>query len=224
MSVTIRAPHVPTRRVLRRLGVPDDVRPPTAWLDLAEEAAEWYATFGRPWRTSEKLAVVRIERDRVHLDSAATLESAVLARGFATADVFAILLIAVSAGAEVDAEVRRLYAVQRPDAAQFLGAYAAGITELLREEELMGHRQLLPPYAPGYRGWQLRDQAVLYDALRDRGPLLFGASSCLTPLCSSIAIAGKARRACRSEHAGFWATHGGHSCKGGCLPCNCSKN
>ena len=98
MSLITHAPLVSTRRILQKLGVPDDVRPSTAWLDLVAGAADWYAAHGRPWRTVEELAVMRIEPDRVHLDPTATLNSAVLARGFATADVSAVQLVAVSAG------------------------------------------------------------------------------------------------------------------------------
>ncbi len=220
MSLITHAPLVSTRRILQKLGVPDDVRPSTAWLDLVAGAADWYAAHGRPWRTVEELAVMRIEPDRVHLDPTATLNSAVLARGFATADVSAVQLVAVSAGIEVDIEIDRLQATRRPDAAGFLAAYGVSVSELLREEELAAHHQLLPPYAPGYLGWQLHDQAILFGLLHDRGPLLLDPSSCLTPLRSSIAVAGVARFGYRIEPAKFWAAHGGHSCNGDCLRCN----
>jgi len=222
MSLTGRAVAVSAERILRKLGVPDHVPPQEAWLDHIGQASEWYAVHGRPWCATEELGVARIEHGRVHLDRAAELESAVLAKGFAAAGVSSAVLVAASAGTELDAEVERLHAMGLPDAAWFLAAYGACVAELLREVVLAGRPRLLPFYAPGYGGWKLDDQAVLYGLLHDRGPLRLGPSRCLTPLRSFLAITG--RMAHDVERARFWAVHGGHTCTGDCLRCDCSKN
>ena len=110
--------------------------------------------------------VERVAPAEVRLADGATLRSAALADGLRAARGHAVLVLAVSAGREVAAETRRLWASDRPDEAFFLDRFAAAVTEALvlsaaggvcRDASRAGET-LLPPLSPGCGRFEIGDQ------------------------------------------------------------------
>ena len=121
-------------------------------------------------------------------------------RGF---KAHALVVVAISAGPEVDREIDRLWNDGRPDGAMFLNAYAVAVTEHLRSREAddLGEaaaaqgRVVLAHYSPGYEGWELTDQARLYELIVAAdselpGPLDLLSSGALIPMKSTLAACG----------------------------------
>jgi hypothetical protein len=113
----------------------------------------------------------------------------------------AVLLLAVSAGSEVEAEITKSWKDERPDESYALNAYAAAATEQLlsaagktlctRAEETGD--TLLQHYSPGYTGWDIGDQALVMSLLKSaHGDLALNLleSGLLTPQKSMLAVLG----------------------------------
>ena len=124
------------------------------------------------------------------------------------AHAHALVVVAISAGPEVDAEIDRLWKDGRPDEAMFLNAYAIAATENLRQLETsrlagLAERQgfaVLPHYSPGYEGWELADQRTLYEII-----VAPDASPCELPGCLDLLPSG-ALRPTKSTLAAFGIT------------------
>lgn len=79
-----------------------------------------------------------------------------------------------------------------------LNAYAVSVAEYLRERQGRRLRRqvskkdmtVLPHYSPGYEGWELHDQATLFDAIEEHGPLRLLPSGRLQPGRSALAVFG----------------------------------
>jgi hypothetical protein len=171
----------------------------------AEEARRWYAAHGRPFVAARLLA-----REATHGFSCPSLR-----RRLEEGEAHALLALAASAGAEVDAEVDRRWAEGRPDEAFFLDRFAAAVAEhLVRTASVQGCRAaeaegetLLTHLSPGCGGWDLADQPRLMRALfgdGPTGPLRLLDSGALAPRASVLAALGIARRpvqAAAPDHA-----------------------
>ena len=219
--------RIDEKLIWQKLGVAGPI--PSTWRRLLGEAERWFLDLGQPWSTSTWVAVeTGGPASRVGLPNGQSLRSAVLARGFAALGVERALLVATTAGARVDAEIEQLFARNRPDAAFFLAAYAETVTETLRRRELAacaGH--VLPHYAPGYAGWDIRDLAVLVPLLpAGCAPITFVTDSVLRPLRSTVVLAGQpagGEAAAGGAHPHrYWNRFGGQTCTEVCPPCSCS--
>ncbi len=134
------------------------------------------------------------------------MTSSLFAAGLREVTAHAVVVVAISAGPEVDREIDRLWNEGRPDGAMFLNAYAISVTEHLRSREAddLGEaaaaqgRVVLPHYSPGYEGWELTDQARLYELMVAAdselpGPLDLLSSGALIPMKSTLAAFGIAK-------------------------------
>jgi hypothetical protein len=114
----------------------------------------------------------------------------------------ALVLIAVSAGPEPEAEAAARWAGEEPDRYYFLECFAAAAVEALLAEarDRLGVQR---HYCPGFRGWPVTDNQVLLEALEAAGalpgPLAVLSSGMLKPKKSQLALcalpAGKKREA-----------------------------
>ena len=194
----------------RHIGLPPCADMDQALTALANKSRQWYRKHGQPWSHACSRNILNIDRDAVILENGYTLRSSVLAQGFKEAGAHAVAIVAVSAGARVDEEIDRLWKEERPDEAMFLAAYAAAVAEDLRARAAahLGDRlsreglATLPHYSPGYDGWDLSDQAVLFTALDDSSPLELLPSGGLRPKRSALAAYGITRR--QDQYDGFW--------------------
>jgi hypothetical protein len=159
----------------RLLGYPDRRLPAGRVRELAARSRSWYAREGRPWALLRPLAVTEIRKSRVHLEDGTELASARLARRLGGAA--SVVVAAVSAGPEVDAESARLWQEERPDAAYCLDRFGAAVTEYLaaltarhlRTASAESGVAALPGYSPGHDGWPLTQQVVLARCLLHGG-------------------------------------------------------
>ena len=159
------------------------------------------------WREIE---LARIARSEIELAGGVILESRILARRLEPAH--AVVVAAVSAGAEVDRRSEDLWASDRPDDAYFLDRLAAAVTESLaatvaaelRDALAQRGLGLVPSYSPGYDSWSLGQQARVAGCLADPAPpawLEVLPSGMLRPKSSLLAVFGITRDLPASEAA-----------------------
>jgi len=201
------ADQVPTALFRRHMGLPACAELDERLETLVEQAKTWYIKHGEPWTKAQQVSIERIERDVIHLEDQQQLTSALLASGLASAEAHALIVVAVSAGKAVDAQIDALWKTGHVDEAMFLNAYAIATVEhmrwqagdLLRKSLGESKTTVLPHYSPGYDGWDLADQARLYRLFCDQGeadslPLQLLRSGGLIPSKSTLAAFGITRR------------------------------
>ena len=202
------AAAVPEPEYLRLLGLPRGRVLEGELLERASQARAWYAQHGRPFVATRRAEVVTLEPPVVRLEAGAIFESAPLARRLSEGEAHALLALAASAGPEVAAETKRLWAADRPDEAFFLDRLAAAVTERLvlwasaticRLSE-PARETLLPHLSPGCGHWDLADQHRLMALLTGEangttlGPVELLPSGALQPQHSVLAALGVTRR------------------------------
>src|SRR5690349_18548125 len=136
--------------------------------ELAEWARAWYAKNGRPWVYAREVESVDISKGSIRLGDA-TFNTPRLHKTLADADAHGAILVAVSAGAEVEAEAQKLWLEEKPDEYFFLEIYGSAVVEHLTT--MMGARlcawaegqqlAVLPHYSPGYPEWDIAEQGAL---------------------------------------------------------------
>jgi hypothetical protein len=155
----------------RLLGYPRDHELTGRALELADWARDWYAAEGRPWWHARQAAFA-LEDGRVKIESA-SFDSPRLYAQLQEAGAESVLLVAVSAGGECEAESRRLWEEGKPDEYFFLEIYGSAVVEALVAaasfrlcEWADGRRaSVLPHYSPGYPDWDIADQGTLHDLM-----------------------------------------------------------
>jgi hypothetical protein len=211
---------VTEREMLRLLGLPRGRALEGDLLDRARGAREWYTHHGDPFVASRRVAIPAAGSregslvDRVLVEDGTELRSAVLAQRLEAGTAHALVALAASAGRAVAAEVKRLWAAERPDEAYFLDRFAVGVTErlvfwasgeLCRGSERSGET-LLAHLSPGCGHWDLRDQHRVMAILTGEknppgaeetarlGPIGLLSSGALDPQHSVLAVLGVTRR------------------------------
>ena len=177
--------------------------------ELASWARDWYAANGRPWvyaRASHDLA---IEGDSIRVDGV-TFTSARLRGTLDRAGAHGVMLVAVSAGPEIEHQAHRAWLQEKPDEYFFLEMFGSAVVEHLTT--MTGARlcawadgeslAVLPHYSPGYPGWDIAEQQALHsligaDALP--GALDVFDSGMLRPKKSLLAVFGITRHIDRVE-------------------------
>lgn len=196
--------------VLHHVGMPAGVTLEDSLVGHLEDMRIWFAKHAQPWTAASLCNVEEICAQEVLLEGGVELRSDVLAAGLREGEVSQVVIALVSAGAEVDQEIDRLWKADRPDEAMFLNACAIAYVEEVRDA---GRKRLaslyesvglhvLPHYCPGYEGWRLEDQGALYSLIEDPGPVQVGERSVLSPAKSTLALFALARRA-PAEERGF---------------------
>ena len=175
----------------------------------AEGARGWYAASGRPRILARRADVVAIESERVRLDGGRVLAGRALVERLGRGRAHAALVVAITAGPEVDAETERLWMDDRPDESFFLDRLATGVVErlvlrattwLCREASLLGETAL-PHLSPGCGAWDFGEQRPLWEWLaggaseRELAPFEMMESGMLKPKLSLLAVIGLTRDA-----------------------------
>lgn len=205
------AAAVTERELLRLLGLPRGRALEGELRERADGARAWFAVHGRPFAAARKVEVRDLTATGVLLSDGSELSSRRLAEGLHATRGHAVLVLAVSAGREVAAEVSRAWAEDRPDEAYFLDRFATGVTEALvlqasgaecRTASEAGET-LLPPHSPGCGDFEIGDQHRLMALLGGApngervalGPLELLPSGALDPPHSLLAVLGVTREA-----------------------------
>ena len=182
-------------------------------LELADWARDWYRAHGRPWTFTHPVPAVDTEGAAVRIGGT-SFTSTTLSRTLRDAGADAAVLVAVSAGAELEAEAQRRWLEGKPDEYFFLEIYGSAVVEHLVTTtgarlcaEAEGHGQaVLPHYSPGYPDWDVSEQPDLLRLIQRAGanghplPLEAFESGMLRPKKSLLAIFGVTRHVDRVRH------------------------
>lgn len=191
----------------RLLGYPREYEFEDRSAELAEGAHAWYAEHGRPWvyaRQSDSLEIIdgRVSIDGIWFDSER------LSTTLKQAEADSVVLVAVSAGPELERQAQQLWLEEKPDEYFFLEVYGSAVVEHLvtmKGAELCAWadscgQAILPHYSPGYPEWDIAQQADLLrlicegDCERLPGGLEVLDSGMLRPKKSLLAVFGVTRQ------------------------------
>jgi hypothetical protein len=174
--------------------------------ELATNTREFYARNGRPWVYVREVELFRGDR-ALRLDGV-EFDSQRLSDYLGQAGASRAVLVAVSAGRKCEEQARRLWEESKPDEYFFLEVYGSAVVEhlvagvsgricaLAEGEGLMA----VPHYSPGYSGWDIADQAKLFElitggmAMPLPEPVEVLPSGMLSPKKSLIAVVGLTAR------------------------------
>lgn len=173
--------------------------------ELSAQAAAWYAEHGRPWIYAREAASLSVEPGGVVIDGV-RFAGARLRQSLLDAGAHGVVLVAVGAGPELEAEAARRWRDERPDEYFFLEVYGSAVVEHLVTQagaRLCGWAEaqgvaVLPHDSPGYPEWDIAEQAALHALLTPAaralpGPLEVLDSGALRPKKSLIAVFGLTR-------------------------------
>jgi hypothetical protein len=157
----------------RLLGYPRDAVLSGRARELAEGARGWFAEYGRPWVYARQVESVGLTNGSILLDGV-TFSSPRLQKTLAEAGADGAVLVAVSAGPEVELEAHRLWREEKPDEYFFLEMLGSAVVEHLTT--MTGARlcawaesrglAVLPHYSPGYPEWEIAQQPRLLELIR----------------------------------------------------------
>lgn len=166
------AVNVQTAEYARLLGYPRGWVFEGRALELSEWARQWYASHGRPWILARGASTLEVRSNAVQIDEV-SFSSTRLKKLLQAAGAHGVVLVAVGAGPELEAEAQRLWRDGRPDEYFFLEVYGSAVVEHLvtvagarlcawADGERMA---MLPHDSPGYPEWPIDEQSRLLDLL-----------------------------------------------------------
>jgi len=172
--------------------------------ELADAARDRYSRHGRPWVYAREAGDLQIADDAIVMDGVA-FTSARVRNTFHSAGAHNAILVAASAGPELEEEAQARWRDGKPDEYFFLEVYGSAVVEHL--VTMIGARlcawadrqsaAVLPHYSPGYPDWNIDQQALLLELIRrrydGRFPLQVFESGMLQPKKSLLAVFGLTR-------------------------------
>jgi hypothetical protein len=195
----------------RLLGYPRDYRLEDRAAELADAARAWYVEHGRPWVFARQSNSLNLAGGKVVIDGI-DFQCPRLFATLSQAEADSVVMVAVSAGAELEQHANELWLEEKPDEYFFLEVYGSAVVEHLvtmKAAELCtwaesSGRAVLPHYSPGYPEWDIRQQGPLLRLIcehdRDRMPGELAAldSGMLRPKKSLLAVFGVTRHGDRA--------------------------
>jgi hypothetical protein len=140
---------------------------------LAEMARTWYAANGRPWVYARQADGLKFDNGTIEIDGAA-FNSKRVHHTLREAEADGVVLVAVSAGPEVEAEAQQRWRDEKPDEYFFLEIFGSAVVEHLVTQ--IGARlcawadgrgmAVLPHYSPGYPEWDIAEQPRLLELIQ----------------------------------------------------------
>lgn len=192
--------HVDEAEYTRLLGFPRGHVLEGRSSELVAWTRTWYAAHGRPWIYARQSQTLAIQGSTVLVDGV-PFRSDRLQQRLQQADADTVVLVAVSAGPEIERQAHQAWLQERPDEYFFLEMFGSAVVEHLTTmtgARLCGWaddegRAVLPHYSPGYPDWDIADQPRLFSLLgRDAlpGTLDVLESGMLKPKKSLLAVFG----------------------------------
>jgi hypothetical protein len=142
-------------------------------LELANWARDWYSKNGRPWFYARQAESFEINGDSIRIDEVQFTSKRMQAI-LQQAEAHSVILVAVGAGPEAEAESRRRWEDDKPDEYFFLEIFSSAVVEQLVAStgaRLCGWAEqnemaVLPHYSPGYPEWDIAEQPRLLDLIK----------------------------------------------------------
>ena len=187
----------------RLLGYPPGFEVTERAAKLEAAARAWYAKNGRPWVYAREAKSLEIAGN-VCIDGVA-FSSTRMRKTLQEAEAHGAILVAVSAGPELEQEAQRLWRDEKPDEYFFLEVLGSAIVEHLTtttgaqlcawaEDQGMA---VLPHDSPGYPGWDIAEQPRLFELMAQRLPYQYQVevleSGALRPKKSLLGVFGLTR-------------------------------
>ena len=122
--------QVDDREYIRLLGYPRGHELEDRALELAQWTRTWYAAHGRPWVYARQSEQLTIGSRSIDVDGV-SFTSDRLRRMLVQADAHGVVLVAVSAGPEIEREAHRSWLEERPDEYFFLEMFGSAVVEHL---------------------------------------------------------------------------------------------
>jgi hypothetical protein len=169
--------------------------------ELADWAHDWYAARGHPWVYARQAGALGIAAETIVIDGV-TFRSPRLRNTLEAAGAHSAILVAASAGPELELEAQTRWHDGKPDEYFFLEMYGSAVVEHL--VTMTGARlcawadaegsAVLPHYSPGYPEWSIDEQpnllALIGRARQDAMALDVLDSGMLRPKKSLLAVFG----------------------------------
>lgn len=187
----------------RLLGYPRDFVLKERALELAASSRAWYAEHGRPWVYARPAESLDLADGAVCIDGEPFVSER-LHETLSQANAESVIVVAVSAGPELERQSQLLWEEEKPDEFFFLDVFGSAVVEHLltmKGAELCAWAEtrgeaILPHYSPGYPEWDVAQQPQLLNLIcrngRQRLPGVVEAmeSGMLRPKKSLLAIFG----------------------------------
>jgi hypothetical protein len=174
--------------------------------DLMDWAGDWFARNGRPWVYSRQANRLEIDDGTVSIDGV-QFSSNRLETTLKEARADQVILVAASAGEQLEQAAQELWREGKPDEYFFLEVYGSAIVEHLitmhgahlcawAESQQLA---VLPHYSPGYTDWDIAQQPRLLELISQTREHSFPAkletltSGMLRPKKSLLAVFGLTR-------------------------------
>ncbi len=170
--------------------------------DLAGAARAWFARNGKPWVYARQAERLDLANDSIRIDGV-PFTSQRLRQTLQKAEAHSVLLVAASAGPDLEQEAQKLWREEKPDEYFFLETLGSAVVEHLitaagarlcawAEDE---HMAVLPHYSPGYSEWDIAEQPRLLQLIGLTLPGKMEAldSGALRPKKSQLAVFGLTR-------------------------------
>jgi hypothetical protein len=191
----------------RLLGYPRDFVLEERALELVASSRAWYAEHGRPWVYARLAESLDLADGAVCIDGEPFVSER-LHETLHQADAESVILVAASAGPELERQSQLLWEEEKPDEFFFLDVYGSAVVEHLltmKGAELCAWAEtrdeaILPHYSPGYPEWDVAQQPQLLSLIgrdgRQRLPGFLEAmdSGMLRPKKSLLAVFGVTRQ------------------------------
>ncbi|MGD0616986.1 MAG: hypothetical protein ABSB67_04920 [Bryobacteraceae bacterium] len=180
MEITDTSPvvHVEPAEYIRLLGYPQGWVLEGRARELDDWARDWYAQNGRPWLYAREAESFELDGAAIRIEDA-EFASSRLRQTLEKAEAHSLIVAAVSAGPELEAEAGKRWDAGCPDEYFFLEAFGSAVVERLTM--LAGSRlcewaesqgmAVLPHYSPGYPEWDILEQPRFLELLTRHGSL-----------------------------------------------------
>jgi hypothetical protein len=199
---------VQSEEYIRLLGYPRGFVLEGRALELAQCARVWFTNNARPWVYARLADRLRIEGDVVVIDGVG-FRSNHLRSTLQAAEAERAVLVAVSAGPELEEEAQTRWREGKPDEYFFFEVFGSAVVEHL--VTVTGARlcawadgegaAVLPHYSPGYPDWVIDEQAslleLIYGSQTNARRVEVMDSGMLRPKKSLLAVFGVTRHADR---------------------------
>ncbi|HXG56496.1 MAG TPA: hypothetical protein VNJ03_14055 [Vicinamibacterales bacterium] len=173
-------------------------------MELADGARGWYAQHGRPWVYARQASELRTGEDTTIIEGV-TFSGTRLRNTLHAAGAHSAILVAASAGPELEREAQVRWRDEKPDEYFFLEMYGSAVVEhlvMMTGATLCAWAErdgcaVLPHYSPGYPEWSIEEQPALLGLMgrtrADAIPLELLDSGMLRPKKSLLAVFGVTR-------------------------------